>query len=95
LRDRPGGVPHRRKTTWSISGTGWTLAAPEDLVTTVTCTSPGTYTLTLSADDGTNPPATDTAQMQVAWPFDGFRPPIDNPVPTPMLNQVKQARRAR
>ncbi len=76
-------------TTWSVSGSGCTLASPEELATTVTCTEPGTYTLALSADDGTNQPVTDTAQLRVSWPFDGFRPPIDNPSPTPVLNQVK------
>ena len=34
--------------------------------TTVTCTDDGTYTLTLTADDGVNPAVTDTATLTVA-----------------------------
>lgn len=34
--------------------------------TTVTCTDDGTFTLTLTADDGVNPPVTDTATVELA-----------------------------
>jgi trimeric autotransporter adhesin len=54
-------------TTWSASGgTGHcTFADPEALDTSVTCDDNGTYTLTLTANDGVNPPVTATEHLLV------------------------------
>lgn len=52
-------------TTWSVAaGVPCTFADPAMLATTVTCTAPGDYTLTLTASDGTNT-ASDTTTAHV------------------------------
>ena len=58
---------------WTVTGP-CTLATPAAVDTTVTCTAPGTYTATLTVDDGTNPPVSDTASVIVS---DG--PPTNDP----------------
>ena len=52
--------------TWSVSGTGCTVAAPHALDTTLTCRRDGSYELLLTADDGVNPPATGGTPVLVA-----------------------------
>ncbi|GAA1918885.1 lectin-like domain-containing protein [Nocardioides marmoribigeumensis] len=53
--------------TWSATGPGTcSFGDPSTVTTTVTCDQPGTYTLTLSADDGENPPVSDTATLELA-----------------------------
>lgn len=50
------------------------------LSTSVSCTDDGTYELTLSTDDGTNDPVTDTAQLtvaNVAPSIDSLTTPVD------------------
>jgi len=51
--------------TWTINSAGCTFANPASPSTTVTCTSAGTFTATLTADDGVNPPVSDTTQVFV------------------------------
>ena len=43
-----------------------TFADPTHPATSVSCTDDGTWTLTLTADDGTNPPVTDTTTLTLA-----------------------------
>ncbi|WP_231250641.1 PKD domain-containing protein [Nocardioides furvisabuli] len=50
------------------TGATCTFANPNAVDTTVSCTSAGTWTLTLTADDGTNPPVSDTATLTVTNP---------------------------
>jgi len=59
--------------TWTVAaqsdvdpGATCTIADPAALSTTVTCTDSGTYTVTLTAEDGTNPPTTQTAELTIA-----------------------------
>jgi hypothetical protein len=51
--------------TWTINDPSCTFANPAAASTTVTCAKPGTFTATLTADDGSNPPVSDTAQVVV------------------------------
>ena len=57
---------------WTALGTGTdagascTFGTPAAAVTTVTCTDDGTWTLTLTADDGTNPPVADSLTLVLA-----------------------------
>lgn len=60
-------------TSWSFAplagvdpGAICTIAAPGSLATTISCTDDGTYTLTLTASDGINPPVSATATLTVA-----------------------------
>ncbi|HUZ02899.1 MAG TPA: PKD domain-containing protein [Thermomicrobiaceae bacterium] len=60
-------------TAWTVAAnpgtTGsCTVADASALATSVSCTSPGSYTLTLSAGDGINPPVTSTAQLTLNAP---------------------------
>ena len=50
------------------AGATCTFANPDAVDTTVSCTSAGTWTLTLTADDGTNPPVSDTAVLTLTNP---------------------------
>ncbi len=50
---------------WTINSGSCTFADPAAASTTVTCTTPGTFTATLTADDGVNPPVADTTQVTV------------------------------
>lgn len=59
--------------TWSATGPGNCTFGDASLVTTtVTCDQPGSYTLTLSADDSANPVVSDTATLDLA---ESNRPP--------------------
>jgi Calx-beta domain/Fibronectin type III domain len=51
--------------TWTINDPACTFAAPTSPSTSVTCTKSGTFTATLTAADGVNPPVSDTAQVVV------------------------------
>lgn len=68
-------------TVWSSADASCTFADPAVVDTTVTCTEPGTYTLTLTVSDGANPPVTSTTTVQVAEAACGvsasFRPPFE------------------
>jgi hypothetical protein len=50
---------------WTINDPACTFANPSAPATTVTCSKGGTFTATLTADDGANPPVSDTAQVSV------------------------------
>jgi len=50
---------------WTINDPACTFADPSSPSTTVTCTKAGNFTATLTADDGVNPPVSDTAQVFV------------------------------
>jgi hypothetical protein len=63
---------HTPTVAWTIAGSGCAFANSADAATTVTCSAVGTYTATLTATDGVNPPASDTAQVTV----DPDRPPV-------------------
>jgi len=59
--------------TWTYSagpdvdaGATCSFASATSPVTTITCTDDGTFTATLTADDGVNPPVSDSATVQVA-----------------------------
>lgn len=74
-------------TTWSVTpaagtdaGAACTITAPGSLVTTVTCTDDGTYTLTLTVNDGTAPPVTQSTTLTVAnvAPHVTITSPADN-----------------
>ncbi len=52
--------------TWTIDGPSCTFADASVPDTTVTCAQPGTFTATLTADDGVNAPVSDTVQVTVA-----------------------------
>ncbi len=51
--------------TWSTDAAGCTIAAPQQLDTTISCRDEGTATVTLTADDGENPAVSDTASVAV------------------------------
>ncbi|QGG94952.1 FG-GAP repeat domain-containing protein [Actinomarinicola tropica] len=66
----PDGDPVTVTWTWSpgpdvASGASCTFADASTVDTTITCTHPGTYTVTLTADDGLRGPATDSATLTV------------------------------
>src|SRR5206468_4006639 len=74
-------------TTWTAAagpdvdpGATCTFADPSSLTTTVTCTDDGTFTLTLTGDDGINAPVTATAPLAVtnAPPVATISSPADN-----------------
>jgi hypothetical protein len=52
-------------TEWTIDSPDCSFADASAVDTTVTCTVAGVYTATLTADDGTNPPVSDTATVTV------------------------------
>jgi hypothetical protein len=52
-------------TDWNIDGASCSFGDETAVDTSVTCTDPGVYTATLSANDGVNPAVTDTAQVTV------------------------------
>lgn len=61
----PGGRPATSQ--WSVgAGVPCTFADPADPRTAVTCSAAGTYTVTLTADDGLTNPVSDTAIVTVA-----------------------------
>ncbi len=60
------------------AGATCSFADATALSTTVTCTDDGTFTLTLSADDGTNPPVTSDATLTV----DNVDPVVSISAPT-------------
>jgi hypothetical protein len=51
--------------TWSTDRAGCTIAAPQQLDTTISCRDEGAATVTLTADDGENAPVPDTATVAV------------------------------
>jgi alpha-tubulin suppressor-like RCC1 family protein len=51
--------------TWSVDDAACTVADPSALSTTVLCNDQATATLTLTADDGSNPVVSDTATLTV------------------------------
>jgi hypothetical protein len=54
-------------TTWTVSaGAPCTFANPNAVDTTITCTDNGVFTVTLTANDGDNPPVSDSAMLNVA-----------------------------
>jgi hypothetical protein len=76
-------------TAWSADRAGCTLAQPDALSTTLTCTDDGPVVLTLTADDGVNAPVTDSTTVSVAnaaptarfvEPSDGSVVPVDAPL---------------
>ena len=71
--------PNETPTTlWSlVSGPAVTFADPTAVDTTVTFYALGTYTLQLTADDGTNPVVSDTITIAVSDPV-GNQPPAVN-----------------
>ncbi len=76
-------------TTWSSSGgTGdCAFADPSALSTSVTCDDDGLYALTLTADDGVNPPVSATEHLLV----DNVAPSVGSsapPAPTPLGGPV-------
>ncbi len=50
---------------WTSSDPACTFASPTSPATAVTCSQPGTFTVTLTADDGVNAPVSDSAQVVV------------------------------
>ncbi|HEY8472820.1 MAG TPA: PKD domain-containing protein [Natronosporangium sp.] len=58
-------------TQWSVApvtadpGTACAFADPSALATTITCTDDGTFELTLTADDGVNPPVSETTTLEL------------------------------
>lgn len=63
--DEPGLDPFT--TAWSVSaGAPCSFANATAIDTTITCTDNGTFTVTLTADDGDNPPVSDSAVVTVA-----------------------------
>lgn len=74
-------------TAWTVpEGTPCTFADSASVDTTVTCTEPGTYTLTLTASDGVNPAVSDEMVLTVtATPVTPVTPaPEDPPVFKPI-----------
>jgi hypothetical protein len=59
---------------WTITGP-CTLGTPTAEDTTVSCSTPGTYTATLTADDGNNPPVSDTTKVTISEPGEDTTPP--------------------
>ncbi len=53
---------------WSAVGTPCRFSSTSALDTTITCSQAGTYTATLTANDGLNPPVSDTVRVTVAQP---------------------------
>src|SRR5262249_6931881 len=51
--------------TWTTSDPACVVADPSRPATTVSCSKPGTFTATLTADDGINAPVSDAAQITV------------------------------
>ena len=51
--------------TWSASGGGCTFAQPNSPKTTIRCTAVGTYTLTLTVSDSSNPYISSAGQAQI------------------------------
>lgn len=85
--------------TWSVApvsgvdaGASCTIADPSALSTTVTCTDDGVRELTLTTDDGFNPPVTDTASLTIGnlAPSIGSMTTTTDPtvVGTPVLMQA-------
>jgi hypothetical protein len=58
---------------WTITGSSCTIAAPASVDTNVTCTAAGTFTATLTANDGVNPAVSDTTTVTVTT-----APPTEN-----------------
>ncbi|HEX4490283.1 MAG TPA: Calx-beta domain-containing protein [Acidimicrobiia bacterium] len=50
---------------WTTSDPACVVADPSAAVTTVSCSNPGTFTASLTADDGINAPVSDSAQISV------------------------------
>ena len=50
---------------WTVSGSSCTITPTNTAVASITCTDPGTYTATLTASDGINPPVSDSATVTV------------------------------
>lgn len=48
------------------AGASCSFGSPSSAATTVTCTDDGTWTLTLRADDGVNPPVSDSLELSLA-----------------------------
>ncbi|MGZ6894649.1 MAG: Calx-beta domain-containing protein [Acidimicrobiia bacterium] len=53
---------------WSAPGTPCRFSTPASVDTSVTCSQPGTFTATLTADDGLNPPVHDTVKIVITQP---------------------------
>ena len=62
---------------WTVSGSSCTVTPTNTAVASITCTDPGTYTATLTASDGINPPVSDSATVTVT-----SVPPVDRTPPT-------------
>ncbi len=61
---------------WTVSGSGCVITPDTAAVASVTCTTPGTYTATLTASDGINPPVSDSATVTVTSPVTDKTPPV-------------------
>jgi hypothetical protein len=61
------------------AGTTCAFASTASPVTTFTCTDDGTFTVTLTADDGVNPPVSDSATVHIA----NVAPSVTITTPTP------------
>ncbi len=61
---------------WTVSGSGCVITPDTAAVASVTCTTPGTYTATLTASDGKNPPVSDSATVTVTSPVTDKTPPV-------------------
>ena len=62
LVSEPGRTP---TSVWTIDSPACTFGAPDQAITTVTCLQLGTFTASLTADDGAGPPVTDTTSVTV------------------------------
>ena len=68
----PDGDPLTLK--WTVSGSSCTVTPDNTAVASIKCTNPGTYTATLTASDGVNPPVSDSATVTVATTADHTGP---------------------
>lgn len=71
---------------WSVAATsGCSFSNPTSASTTITCPNGGTYVATLTADDGVNPPVSDTTTVTVdSAPVVDAGPPVSGPEGSPI-----------